>query len=101
MSAGRVRRVRGVWRSAAPLALLAYALLLASGPFLHHDLSCELKSRTHCATCVAGVAGPGLASSSNPLVHELRRAGTLVTTRDVPRAITGQSPIDGRAPPVA
>ncbi len=101
MSAGRVRHVRSHWRSALPLALLTYALVLASGPFLHHDLSCELKSRTHCTTCVAGVAGPGLTPAADSLVPELPPAGAITARGGEPGAFTDQASINGRAPPPA
>jgi hypothetical protein len=101
MSVGRARRVGGGWRSAWTLAALLYAITLAASPLLHHDISCELKSRTHCTTCVSGVAGPGLAHSSDPPALNLPRAGSIAAVHDVPAAAPRARSLNGRSPPLA
>jgi hypothetical protein len=47
---------------ALALALL-YAFVLVGVAFGHHDLSCELKSRTHCTSCVFSQGSAGVAAS--------------------------------------
>jgi hypothetical protein len=101
MSAGRVRRIRELRHSVLSIAVLAYALALGASPLLHHDLACELKSRTHCTTCVAGISAPGLASAPELHVQDLPRAGTVAPICDVPAAVPSVSSIQDRAPPSA
>jgi hypothetical protein len=57
------------------LAVAFYALVLLSGPFLHHDLACHLKSPVHCTTCVSSLkaSGPGV-----PVTPRVVRAGCAV-----------------------
>lgn len=101
MSAGRVRHVRRSTQSLLSLAALMYALVLMASPLWHHDLACELKSRTHCTSCVSGVAGPGLESHAEPPAHQMAPADALpssCTGRTV-RSFIGVT--QGRAPPAA
>jgi hypothetical protein len=101
MSVSRVRPAGGAWRSAWSLAALLYVFVLATSPLLHHDISCELKSRTHCTTCVSGVSGPGLAQASEFPVLEWPRAGFVTATRDASTAAPCARALKGRSPPAA
>jgi hypothetical protein len=101
MSAGRVRRVGELPRRVLSVALMAYLLALGASPLLHHDLVCELQSRTHCTTCAAGISAPGLPAAPELDVEQLPSAGTVVTTSDVPAAVPSASSIQDRAPPSA
>jgi hypothetical protein len=78
-----------------------YLFVLAVGPLLHHDLSCELKSRTHCVICVSGVSGPGLPQAAAPPIFDLPPAGPLPVTRAIQLADRGACPVPGRSPPAA
>lgn len=80
---------------------LIYAFVLAAGPLLHHDITCELKSRTHCVICVSGVSGPGLADASEPPALDLPRAGWLSAARTLYRSDPCTPTISGRSPPAA
>jgi hypothetical protein len=54
--AGSQRRLGAVSRIVAAVFFVALAAL----PFAHHDLSCHLKSNTHCSVCHVGTsADPG------------------------------------------
>ena len=85
--------------SALALALLTYALVLAAGPLLHHDLACHLKSRTHCTSCVAGLSAPGLTSDSQAFAADLTSAIEVHAGAAVGLAMTVVWNIQGRAPP--
>jgi hypothetical protein len=80
-------------------ALNLYALVVALGPFLHHDLACHLKSRTHCTSCVVGASvssDPGGAALAS---LEPAEAG-LFTSQDDPRPRSAvMSRAHGRSPP--
>jgi hypothetical protein len=101
MSVGRIRQPGLAWRSAWSFAALLYAIVLASSPLLHHDIACELKSRTHCTTCASGVSGPGLAQSSEPPAMPLPAVSALPVMGE--RAPTGACAraLKGRSPPAA
>jgi hypothetical protein len=58
----RTDRARRVKPGALALALL-YAFVLLGAAFAHHDLDCELKSRTHCTSCVFSQGSAGVAAS--------------------------------------
>ena len=58
----RTNRARRLKPGALALALL-YAFVLISAAFAHHDLDCELKSRTHCTSCVFSQGSAGIAAS--------------------------------------
>lgn len=40
-----------------------YAFVLVGAAFAHHDFNCELKSRTHCTSCVFSQGSAGVAAS--------------------------------------
>ncbi len=101
MSESRTRLGSRTWRSAWSLAALLYAVTLGVSPLLHHDISCELKSRTHCTTCVSGASGPGLAEPATPPAHGLSRAGSVAADRDVAVVVPCVRPFGGRSPPSA
>jgi hypothetical protein len=58
----RTNRARRLRPGALALALL-YAFVLLGAAFAHHDLDCELKSRTHCTSCVFSQGSAGIAAS--------------------------------------
>ena len=58
----RTNRARRLKPGALGLALL-YAFVLIGAAFGHHDLNCELKSRTHCTSCVFSQGSAGIAAS--------------------------------------
>jgi hypothetical protein len=58
----RTNRARRLKPGALALALL-YAFVLIGAAFAHHDLDCELKSRTHCTSCVFSQGSAGVAAS--------------------------------------
>jgi hypothetical protein len=51
------RRLAFVW-------LAVYAIFLATAPFEHHDLLCELKTPLHCTACTSSVVGSDPARSA-------------------------------------
>jgi hypothetical protein len=85
--------------SAVALTLATYALLLAAGSALHHDLVCQLKSRTQCTSCAAGTLDPGLTSARQTV--EPDRAGGADVQLDAGRCPVARpfGPTPGRAPP--
>lgn len=88
-------------QSVLSLAALTYALVLTVSPLWHHDLACELKSRTHCTSCVSGVAGPGLESHAEPPAHQMVPADALPSSYAGRTARSFAGVIQGRAPPAA
>ena len=101
MSVRRGGQTTGGRTAALCLVTLVYAFVLAAGPLLHHDITCELKSRTHCVICVSGVAGPGLADASDPPILDLPRAGWLPVARTLHNSDPCTPTISGRSPPAA
>lgn len=84
---------------ALALAVSTYALVLAAGPLLHHDLVCHLKSRTHCTSCVAGLSAPGLTSSNQTFTADLTSAIAARVHSAVRLSTISAWTIQGRAPP--
>ncbi|HSL21297.1 MAG TPA: hypothetical protein VK886_07170 [Vicinamibacterales bacterium] len=101
MSAGRVRHAGSLGGRVLPLAAALYAFVLAASPLLHHDIVCELRSRTHCTTCVAGVGGPGLAQASQPVIHQGPPPSPVLATTVWPDSAPRPRRVNGRAPPSA
>jgi hypothetical protein len=99
MLVGRVQPANGARRSAWSLLALLYAIVLATGPLLHHDISCELKSRTHCTSCISGVSGPGLAQASGPPAPLLPAAGFTTVSCEPLLADACARALKGRSPP--
>ena len=58
----RTDRARRRQPGALALACL-YAFVLVGAAFAHHDFNCELKSRTHCTSCVFSQGSAGVAAS--------------------------------------
>src|SRR5262245_66003533 len=58
----RTNRARRLKPGALAIALL-YAFVLVAAAFSHDDLNCELKSRTHCTSCVFSQGSAGVAAS--------------------------------------
>ena len=80
-------------------ALGLYALVVAIGPFLHHDLACHLKSRTHCTSCIVSASIGSDATGAALTSLELADAGQCASPA-VPRPRSAD--VDcahGRSPP--
>ena len=58
----RTNRARRLEPGALAIAFL-YTFVLVGAAFAHHDLNCELKSRTHCTSCVFSQGSAGVATS--------------------------------------
>ena len=82
------------------LTLLAvYAVLLAANPLLHHDVSCHLKSPTHCTSCTASPWASRI-ESGVPLVSEpLPDAGRVVAAGPTSVRVAFRLAPAGRSPP--
>ncbi len=80
------------------VGLAIYAVFLVAVPFLHHDLSCELKNPQHCTACTASVLGADPNPPTTPGASHLADAGGAiadhVTIEDLLLAVrtTGRSP---------
>ncbi len=57
-----------------------YGLTLLAGPFLHHDLACHLKSRTHCTTCAFNLSASGIEGESGLRAADLPEADWLLSS---------------------
>jgi hypothetical protein len=75
-----------------------YALFVVASPFEHHDLSCELKTPQHCASCSSTQLGSDPQTLLAPGVWHLADAGRAVAalclSKDTLLAVrsTGRSP---------
>ena len=93
---------RGSGRLSRRLALVGmaiYAVFLVASPFEHHDLSCELKTPQHCASCTSTQLGSDPQTLLDPGVWHLAdagRAGTFVLLRQGTRLVVRST---GRSPP--
>jgi hypothetical protein len=78
--------------------LALYALLVAVNPVLHDDLTCHLKSPTHCSACAASPSAVRLEGVA-PLLPAPTAAGVVeVAERDV-KTVFPILIVAGRAPP--
>lgn len=81
-------------------ALVAYALVVAVTPFLHHDLACHERTPGHCVACVASPAALGalaVAPSTSPALTDVG-AVEPPATAIADFAFTADS--HGRSPPL-
>ena len=80
-------------------ALLAYGLVLAVTPVLHHDFECHARTPGHCVACIATPVGLGTeagAPAASPQLTDVGRVELSAT-----RAPEAALPADthGRSPP--
>jgi len=93
----RARGRLGTRRATIALTLGLYAILLAVGPFSHHDLACHLKSPTHCTTCVftstpGHQSGAGVQFATLPAATPLGGEIATCSTAGVHRTQTDRAP---------
>ncbi len=81
------------------VALALFAAVLFATPFLHHDLSCHLKTPEHCTACVASPLASRIETGIDWTATPLRRAGRVeLPSRDA--AVSVVPPLSiGRSPP--
>ena len=86
------RRLAFVW-------LAVYAIFLATAPFEHHDLLCELKTPRHCTACTSSVVGSDPARSAIVGSWTLRDVGLAVAVEFTTHGILLPVRTPGRSPP--
>ncbi|HEX2445876.1 MAG TPA: hypothetical protein VHJ77_18160 [Vicinamibacterales bacterium] len=91
-------RHRSLARATA-LAATLYAIILAVGPVLHHDLACHLKSRTHCTVCVVSVTASGTQGSAGLIAADLQAFDALALDRNHLVTPVTVALVVGRSPP--
>ena len=92
-------RPRGRGHAVLLAALLAYGLVLAVTPLLHHDLECHWRTPGHCVACVATPVALGaetVAPQALPFLVDL--GGVAVAAEPAPTAALPASRL-GRSPP--
>jgi len=89
---------RARW-SAAGLAI--YAIFLLTAPFLHHDLTCELKNPQHCTSCTSSVLGADPNPPAAPGASDLADAGGAVAEQVLVEDLLLAVRTTGRSPPFA
>jgi hypothetical protein len=95
-----VRRSRGGarYRLCAAVALTLYAVLLAAGPVLCHDLACHMKSAPHCDACVAHPVASSVESRVLD-IPPLPAAGETPRDDEQRELQRGAARTSGRSPP--
>jgi hypothetical protein len=78
---------------------VVYAIFLATVPFEHHDLLCELKTPRHCTACTSSVVGSDPAQSGIVGSWTLTDAGFAVAVEFTTHAILLSVRTPGRSPP--
>jgi len=81
--------------------LAVYVLFLLVGPFLHHDLACELKTPQHCTVCTSTVLSADPAPLAAPGAAALADAGGAVTESVLVDELLLAVRTTGRSPPSA
>ena len=81
------------------IALCLYVLVLGAGPFLHHDLACHLKSRTHCTACVLNASISAVDGGHGPQCFGLSETGPIVRSVAPTPASVHVLRASGRSPP--
>ena len=85
-------------RSSA-LLLLAFSLVVAAGPLLHHDVDCHIKSPTHCTGCTVSLSAPAVGGRVPVLTGaDTARVMSLAELGARPNRRPGTR-MSGRAPP--
>jgi hypothetical protein len=88
-------------RWAAVIGVVAYTSFLAATPFLHHDLTCELKNPLHCTACASTVLGADPNPPSTPGASHLADAGRAVLETVLFEDLLLAVRTTGRSPPAA
>lgn len=94
------RRARG-FRAKVALAALAYLLVVALVPALHHDFQCHVQHPGHCDACRALVAAPDATGLAPELLPSPEQSGQVASEAESPRADSGPRANAGRAPPAS
>lgn len=97
-----VRLGSGVPRAGRPwvlAALVAYAVLLAANPLLHHDVACHQKSPTHCAACTSSPSAGRIEGVSPFAERPLPAAGYVEWVACDPADSGAILQTTGRSPP--
>ena len=85
-------------RRLAIVGVAFYALFVIASPFEHHDLSCELKTPQHCASCSSTQLGSDtqviLAPGAAQLADAGRASAFVLLNEGTPLVVrtTGRSP---------
>lgn len=90
-----VRRSRGL----VLLALALFTLLVSVSPLLHHDLTCHLKTPTHCTACLASPPASRIERAAGPESWALRRAERVEGLSQEPVDLADVIRTPGRSPP--
>lgn len=93
-------RSRG-FRALVALAALAYVLVVALVPALHHDFQCHVQHPGHCDACRALVAAPDAAGHAPELLPSPERSGLVAPLAESARPDAGPRADSGRAPPAS
>ena len=92
---------RGSPPRSAPVAfvLVAYALILLGGPFLHSEHVRFDGPATDCVTCQASQSVPVVEDPAPPVVRDLTESGRLSYPKPAPLDVLLTARITGRSPP--
>jgi len=86
-------------RHGSTLLLLAFSMVVAAGPLLHHDVDCHIKSPTHCTGCTINLSAPDVGGRAPVLAGvDTARVLSLAELGAQPHRRPG-SRMSGRAPP--
>jgi hypothetical protein len=79
--------------------LACYALFLASVPFEHHDLLCDLKTPQHCTSCTASVVGSDPSTPTTIGIWTLTDVGRATAAQFAVHRVLLSVRSSGRSPP--
>jgi hypothetical protein len=94
-----LRRLNDRHRAWALAALALYVVVLLATPFLHHDLTCHLKSPAHCVACVANPLASKIETGIDWTAAVLHRAGRVEALQLAAGSLNVTPPSPGRSPP--
>jgi hypothetical protein len=86
-------------RAALVLALGTYMVLIGTNPLLHHDLSCHLKSPTHCQACTSNPSASKVEHRISLDVVRLADSGSIHAPAETLPKLAVAVPTAGRSPP--
>ncbi len=92
------RRARP-FRILVAVAALAYVLVVAVVPALHHDFQCHVQHPGHCDSCRAIVAAPGAAPTAHVPVPTPEKSTAFAPMAGRACSAPGMRCESGRAPP--
>jgi hypothetical protein len=81
--------------------LAAYAILLSTSAFEHHDLLCELKTPLHCTACTSSLVGSDPVRSAVVGTWTLTDLGFAFSVEITTHGIFVPVCSPGRSPPAA